>query len=172
MAEAIDDFGRALAMRSDANLHLQRAWGYFFLDSWALALRDFDAALRLGATGPDALAGRGLARVMLGQYPAAVLDAESARRHPSATAETHHNVACVFALAADRAGGDAGRKDRLALADRYRRQALEAVARTLASVPKEDRAAFWRDKIASDPALAAVRGSAEFRRFQAEFAEK
>lgn len=168
-ADAVADFNRALDRRPDAELHLQRGWAYFFLDAWALAGRDFDEAIRLGLTQPDAWAGRGLARVMLGTYREAVADAEEAQRRNPSTAETYHNVACVYALAASRADVDATEKEHLALAARSRACAVAAVRQALDLVPAQRQVAFWRDKVFPDRALDAIRATAEFRLWEAEY---
>ncbi|HKB38955.1 MAG TPA: hypothetical protein VKD72_21105, partial [Gemmataceae bacterium] len=168
-ADAIDDFGRALEPRPDAELRLQRGWAYFFLDAWSLAERDFAEAIRLGSAQPDAWAGRGLARVMIGAYRDAVADAEETLRRQPSTAETYHNVACVFALAAGRAEADSALKERAALSARFRVRAVGAVAQALGLVPAGQRAAFWRNKICPDRALDAIRSTAEFRHWEAEY---
>jgi serine/threonine protein kinase/tetratricopeptide (TPR) repeat protein len=168
-AEAVEDFGRALDGRPDAELHLQRGWAYFFLDAWVLAERDFAQAIRLGTSQPDAWVGRGLARVMQGAYDNAVADAEETLRRRPTEADTYHNIACVFALAARRVETDSSDEKRTALASRFRARAVEAVAQALALLPAAGRAAFWRDKVRPDRALDAIRDTASFRRWEAEF---
>ncbi len=168
-ADAAEDLGRALDRRPDAELHLQRGWAYFLLGAWPLALRDFDEAIRLGSPQPDAWTGRGLARVLLGQYRGAEADAcEALGRRPT-TAETYHNVACLFALAAGRAQADTAEKEGAALAARFRTRAVAAVREALSRVPAGRRAAFWHEKVLPDRALDAIRPTADFRRWEAEY---
>ena len=57
-----------------------RGWAYHFADAPGLALDDFEASLKLDKDQSDALAGRGLARVRLGEWRPAVADAEAALR--------------------------------------------------------------------------------------------
>jgi tetratricopeptide (TPR) repeat protein len=167
--EARDDLTRALERQPGPELYLQRGWAYFFLDAWQPALGDFEQALRLDPEREDAYAGRGLARVYLGRYRDAVADAGEALRRNPTTSETLHNVACIYALAASRAETDPAEKDRQALAARFHAQAVDSVRRTLARVPPEGRAAFWREKIFPDSALDSIRRAPEFRRWQEEF---
>jgi hypothetical protein len=80
------------------------------------------------------------------------------------------NLACVYALAAGRAEADAAAKDRAALAGCCRASAVRALRAALALVPPEGRAAFWRDTVLPDGALAAVRGCPEFQELGRELA--
>ena len=158
--EAAEDYTRALERAPDADLYQHRGWAHAFSDAWKLALRDFSKAVELDPGMGDAYTGRGLARAMLGDYRGAVADAETALGRSPDTPEMMHNVACVFALAAARAGAT----------EDYRGRALEAVRQTLALLPAAERPAFWRDKILADPALAPIRGDVRFQRLQDEWA--
>ena len=53
-----------------------------------------------------------------------------------------------------------------ALAESYRRRALEAVRKTLAMLRPEERLAFWQEKVLPDAALTPIRNDAEFKRLQ------
>jgi len=165
---ACDDYTRVLETEPGAEIYRHRGWAYFFADAWRPALRDFGEAVRLDSKDADAYAGRGLARVMLGQYREAVADAEESLRCRPATPEMMHNLACLYAQAVARVEADAKASDRAALTDRYRASAVRAIRRTLAMVRPEDRAAFWRDKILPDSALNPIRESSEFRKLQRE----
>ena len=166
---ACDDFTQAMAWGPDAELYLHRGEAHFFVDAWRPALSDFDAAVRLNPNSSDAYVGRGLARVMLGGYRAAVLDAEEAWKRKPASPEWMLNLACVYALALARAQADPTAQDRLARAAEYRKRSLEALQKTLDLVPAVKRAAFWREKMAPDSALASVRPSAEFQQLQKKY---
>ena len=89
-AAAIADFNRALELQSNAapavrsRLLNQRGWAYQYADATRLALADFEESLRLEPNQGDALCGRGLARVRLGQWRPAVEDAEAGVRHARA----------------------------------------------------------------------------------------
>jgi len=166
--EAAEDYTRALDLApADAVLYQHRGWAHFFADAWKLALRDFSKALELAPEAGDAYTGRGLAQVMLGHYLEAVGDAEAALRRRPRTPEMMHNLACIFAQASARAEGD-----RSALADGYRRRALEAVHQTLGLLRQEERPAFWQDKILPDAALTPIRNLAEFQRLQDEYVRR
>jgi tetratricopeptide (TPR) repeat protein len=151
---AKDDYSRGLDLAVDAELLAHRGWAYFFADAWKPALRDFDEAIRIDAKSADAHVGRGLALVMLGRTAEAVAAADDALERGPAAPEMMHNVACIFALAAVQAEGEA--------AAGYRDRAVDAVRRTLALVPATAREAFWRQKILPDRALDAVRDRLDF----------
>jgi tetratricopeptide (TPR) repeat protein len=165
---ARDDYNQALRLNPDAKTYCQRGWAYFFADAWRPAERDFEEALRLDPGLGDAYTGRGLARVMLGQYALAVGDAEEGLRRKPATPEMMHNLACIFAQAVARAREDPGRADRATLAQTYRNRALHTIRRTLDLIPARERPAFWRDKICPDKALDPIRDSPDFRRLSEE----
>src|SRR5262249_23581693 len=166
-AEAADDYSRALERTPDAELHQHRGWAYFFADAWKLALRDFSVAIEMDPKAGDAYTGRGLARVMLGDYRSAVADADAALARRPGTSEMAHNIACIFAQAMVRANQDQS-SDQKAAADAYRRRALDAIRLTLNLLPRDERPSFWRDKILTDPALAPIRGDARFEALYGE----
>ncbi len=162
-AGAVEDYTQAALLERDASILLHRGWAYFFTDAWKLAERDFVEAIQLDARSCDARIGRGLARIMLGDYRAAVADAEEVLRlHGPDTPEMMHNLACLFALAAARVRSDAGESQRQVLEARYQGQALTALREAVLLVPGEQRAAFWREKMRPDTALDSIRSRAEF----------
>jgi tetratricopeptide (TPR) repeat protein len=165
--EAAEDYTRVLERAPEANLYERRGWAHFFADAWKLALRDFAKALELDPRTEDAYTGRGLARVMLGDYREAVADAETALGRKPTTPEMMHNIACIFAQAVARAEA----ADQQALAQGYRRRALEAVHQTLQMVSAQDRPAFWHNKIRPDTALAPIHHEAEFKLLQRQFGQ-
>jgi len=166
--EAAEDYTRALERAPDGSLFQHRGWAHFFADAWKLALRDFSKAIELDSEAGDAYTGRGLARVMLGDYRAAVADAETALLRQPSTPEMMHNIACIFAQAVARAEADP-EADRPGSVDDYRRRALDAVHQTLNMLHPEERMAFWRDKILPDAALAPIHKDARFQRLQEEY---
>ena len=163
--EAVDDYTHAIDQQPDADLYTHRGWAYFFADAWKLALSDFETALQLNADNGDACIGRGLARVMLGQYREAIGDAETAMRRNPKTPEMMHNLACIYSLAASQAEHAAA----LPEATRYREQAVEAVRKTLTLVQPTERALFWREKIVPDKALDSIRNDAAFKQLGQEY---
>jgi serine/threonine protein kinase/Tfp pilus assembly protein PilF len=156
-AQAAEDYARVLEHSPDAEIYRHCGWAHFFADAWKLALRDFTRAIELAPENSEAYIGRGLAYVTLGQYREAVADADSALgRRPDGPAMMM-NIACIFSLAFPRAKADAHEHDQEDLAHRYRENALDALRRTLAMLPSEQRRSFWKDKILPDPALAPLR---------------
>jgi hypothetical protein len=113
-------------------------------------------ALNLNPELGVAYTGRGLAQVMLGQTADAIMDAEEALARKPAHAEMMHNIACIFAQASKQS--EEGRGAML------RRRAIDTIAQTLAMVPERERAAFWRDKTMTDPALAPLHDDVNFQR--------
>src|SRR5205807_4596231 len=160
--EAVDDYTRALERAPDGSIYQHRGWAHFFSDGWRLALRDFSKAIELNPEAGDAYTGRGLTRIMLGQYKAAIADADAALSRTPRTPEMMHNIACIFALAIDRAEADSHEENRQSLAARYRARALDAVRQTLAMLPSEKRLSFWQDKILPDAALTAIHNELDF----------
>jgi tetratricopeptide (TPR) repeat protein len=165
---AVDDYTEVLKRKPDSTTYSLRGWAYFFADAWQPALRDFETASRLYKTNPEATIGRGLARVMLGDYRAAAADADEALRLQPATPEMMHNVACVFAQAVGRVEALPAGSDHEALCATYRRQALEAIRQALKKLPAPDRRRFWREKVLPDAALAPIRSHPEFLQIEAD----
>jgi serine/threonine protein kinase/tetratricopeptide (TPR) repeat protein len=168
--EALDDYTRALLFGANAELYTHRGWAYFFTDAWKAGQRDFSEALRSKPGAPDALAGRGLCRVMLGDYRAAAADAAASARGGPKTPEMAHNVACVYALAAAAVEADSAERERQRLAAEYRAEGVKAVRRTLDLVPEPERAAFWREKITADRAVSALQMMPEFQAWNKQYA--
>ena len=83
---AIDDYAQALGLRpaqdpeTRTRLLNKRGWAYHFADAPRLARADFEASLKLDPDQSDALAGRGLARIRLGEWRPAIADAEASIR--------------------------------------------------------------------------------------------
>jgi tetratricopeptide (TPR) repeat protein/tRNA A-37 threonylcarbamoyl transferase component Bud32 len=155
--EAAEDYSRALERAPDAELYQHRGWAHFFADAWKLAARDFSVAVEMDPEAGDAYVGRGLARVMLGDWRPAIADAETALARTPNTPEMMHNIACIFAQAAARAE-ETGHDE----AGDYRGRALDAVRQALSMLRLADRQSFWRDKVLRDSALTPVRDDARF----------
>src|SRR5262249_50079648 len=167
--EAVEDYTRALELAPDGDIYQHRGWAHFFSDAWKLALRDFSKAIELDPEAGDAYTGRGLTRVMLGDYREAVADAEAALLRKPETPEMMHNIACIFAQGVARAEVDRQEEDRQSLAESYRSRALVAVRKALAMLRPEKRLSFWQDKILPDAALKSIRNDADFKRLQDEY---
>jgi eukaryotic-like serine/threonine-protein kinase len=159
-AEAVDAYGRALALRPDANTLTYRGWAYLQLEAARPALADFEAALRLQAGHPSARCGRGLARARLGDVPGAVADAEAVLRQDAGTEQLLLNVARTYGRAAGVREAAAATSPRASReAGRYRERAVELLRAVLEQLPAKERPAFWRDQIRTDPDLASLRRS-------------
>jgi tetratricopeptide (TPR) repeat protein len=160
---AIEDYTQSLLRKRDAEILQHRGWAYVLLDAWKLAQRDFDDVIRLDARGSDAFIGRGLARVMLGDYRGGVADGEVVqRRKQPSTPVMMHNLACLFAQAVAQVKVDTRQEQRAVLETLYRRQAIEALRQTLLMLPREQRLAFWQEQMRPDRALDPIRTSADF----------
>src|SRR5262249_33676965 len=123
--EAVADLTRAIDVRTDlepgtkARLLTSRGWTYQLADAARLALSDFEASLRLRPEPCDGLAGRGLARIRLGQWRPALADADAAVRlagasptgedGPDARSRVYVNAARIYALAVEFAAGEVSR---------------------------------------------------------------
>ena len=116
----------------------------------------------------DAYTGRGLARVMLGDYREGVADAGEALRRNPGTPEMTHNLACIFAQAAGRARADSRADDRESLAAGYGSRAFEAIRQTLTMLKPEERSAFWQERILPDDALTPIRNDPRFKQLATE----
>jgi tetratricopeptide (TPR) repeat protein len=157
--EAVRALSRALELKQDATTLRQRAWIYLKLGAAALALPDFEAALRLNAADAEALCGRGQARARLGQS-AAVDDAEAALQHGPRTSRLLLNAARVYSQVAGHLEAmlveTPGAAREMA---RYQGKAVELVADALERVPTRQRGDFWDENIRKDADLFPVRRS-------------
>jgi tetratricopeptide (TPR) repeat protein len=168
---AIADYTRALELRADLDVATRsrllnhRGWAFQFADAPRLALDDFEESLALVNDQSDAYAGRGLARVRLGDWRKAVTDAEAAVRlaNRSTSAEgvlndqlqADFNAARIYAQAVEFAARDVSRDGERAvtLYRAYRTRALALLQKTLRQVTDPAR----RKEILGDPALRPLR---------------
>jgi serine/threonine protein kinase/regulator of sirC expression with transglutaminase-like and TPR domain len=171
---AIADYSRALELQPESEpvgrsrlLNL-RGWAYHFADAPKLALADFEQSLHLEPNQSDALGGRGLARIRLGQWRAAVADAEAALRQVRAAnagstiedtqandVQALSNATRIYALAVEFAAQDVSRDGEKAvtLYRRYRTRAVELLDAVLQRVPDPER----RKEMLADPSLRPLR---------------
>ena len=172
-----------LALRqtpTDQALRCQRGWQYLLSDAVHLGLEDFQACLSLDELNLHALIGRGNARIRLKQLDGAVADAEAADRLATqqaaqATDRLLYNHARLYAQIAGhlqvqprtgKPSTDQATAQRLAAS---RQKAFDYLIRALEKMPPEQRSAFWRDQIQSDPALAAVRSGYLYVKLAAQY---
>jgi serine/threonine protein kinase/Tfp pilus assembly protein PilF len=167
-AAAIEDYTQALRVKPGAGLFTERGWAYLHCESWRLALRDFEEALRLDPTCAPAYTGRGYVRIQHGTYADAIKDAEKAARLQPPTPRAKINLACVFALAAGKVSADAQQPDREALKRRWQDRALELIRRALDQLPAQEQLPFWRE-VAQDPDFDSLRDSAGFKQLEHKF---
>ena len=163
---AIADYTHAIELKTDldpetkARLLDHRGWAYHLADAPRLALDDFVESLRLTGDHSEALAGRGLARIRLGDWRAAVADAEASVRlakmtsrapfDPEALRQAYLNAARIYAQAVEFAASDVSREGERAISRyrSYRSRSLDLLQQVLKQLPESDRA-----KLLSDPAL-------------------
>jgi tetratricopeptide (TPR) repeat protein len=159
--------------RADPRTLTYRGWSYLILESPRLALPDFEEALRLDPGSADARSGRGYARVLLGDWRAAVTDADEAVKRGPASPRLLYNAARTFARAAGRLPADPlERSPRSELRRQYQGRALELVRGALALVPPGQQAAFWKDYVEPDAALAPLRDAAGFVRLTRQYSPR
>jgi len=176
---AIEDFTRALEIDraegkpADPATLAYRGWAYLIEEAPKLALPDFDEALRLrGSKQADCHAGRGYARVLLGQWPKAVEDADAALKEETPTARTLFNTARIYAQAVTRVRTDPAQRTRPGeeLAWQYERRALQLLRGACEKTPAAERAGFWKQYVEADAALRPISGTGDFARLRAEMA--
>jgi len=167
----IDDYAQALGFRpaqdpeTRTRLLNKRGWAYHFADAPRLARADFEASLKLDKDQSDALAGRGLARIRLGEWRPAVAIAEASIRlatsgaptasDPEANRQALFNAARIYAQAVEFAAGEVSREGERAifLYRRYRARSLELLDQALRQIPDASR----RREFLDDPALKPLR---------------
>jgi eukaryotic-like serine/threonine-protein kinase len=98
---AIDDYTLSLWHKPDtARVLRHRGWSFLAQDAFKLAENDFDAAVRLAPTDPDAYSGRALVRAQLGRHEGAAGDAERSLQLAPRNWRFACNAARVYALSA------------------------------------------------------------------------
>jgi tetratricopeptide (TPR) repeat protein len=162
--EAVDAYGRALALRPDARTLLDRGRAYLKLDAARPALADFQAALRLEPGSAEALCWRARAQARLGQLRAAVADAAAALAHGRREPRLLVSVACVYAVAVGWLESQSARS-----AYSYQQQAVALLRAALEEMPAEKRKAFW-SSILHEPGLIPIRRSTGFLELDRSYA--
>jgi eukaryotic-like serine/threonine-protein kinase len=159
---AIGDFTHALDLADETDrprILCRRGWSYAANDADQLALKDFDATIRLDPADADAYVGRGLTYARLGQYREAEADASNATRHDDASPNFAFRLACVYGQAA--ATASAGPRQSGPRPVRqitgYQNSAITWVRRALERTPAGERSSFLRKTIKPDPALKSIR---------------
>jgi tetratricopeptide (TPR) repeat protein len=155
---AVRMYGLALLFGEDAEALTQRGWAYLQLEAPWLALDDFEVAERLRPKHAASLCGRGHALVLLGRLSESVRAGEEALRQKG-TENGELLVACIYARAARllAATPGKGKRGRERPEARYEERAAELLDAALRRVPAAERAAYWREHVQAEPALAALR---------------
>jgi serine/threonine protein kinase/Flp pilus assembly protein TadD len=169
---AVEDYNRSLALDPGAsNIRTRRGWTYV-LNPDQLALAEFERAIKLNSRNGDAHNGRGFVLARLGRYREAIEDAEKALVLGPPVAEMIYNAACIFAQASGKARSDANvnAANHRELSTRYAARAVDLIRQSLGKLPAGRRAEFWRQSIASDPALDPIRDTPVFVQLNGEFA--
>jgi tetratricopeptide (TPR) repeat protein len=163
--EAIELYSAVLRLDPrDTKTRRHRAWTFFQSGSNRLALEDFDVCIREqpdSADHADHLTGRAGAHVRLRQVAEAIADAEAAEKHGPLTYRLCYHLSCAYAQAATQTALEAGSGPNRRAAQvvaRYAEKAGLLLKRALEQQPEKDRPGFWREHVAKDPALTAIRG--------------
>lgn len=161
---SIADYTMALNQgKGTASLYANRGWAYLFHGGPELALHDFDRALRIEPANGHALSGRALTYVQLKKPREAVADAHGSVRASPRDARQLYNAARVLCQAAACLDSQpTGANGGWAAAGRYREEGMQLLARSVDSLPLDDRARFWSRVVRTDSALDPIRGARKY----------
>jgi tetratricopeptide (TPR) repeat protein len=168
MRTAIDCYTQSLRTEVGSAALRQRGWAYLLVNAPALALADFEDAVRLRPGDGDALVGRADARVNLGHTDDAVADAEAGLRAGPPARRLSYRAARVYAQATGRML-DAPRSDLRAIVHCEER-AVALLRQACEQTPAAERATFWHDVVLTDPALQPIRRATVFLSLAAAYA--
>lgn len=174
---ALDDFTLALNQDPEnATLLTQRGQAFLACqrEQHQSALQDFEKAMQCNPSNGPAYAGRARVRMELGQLGSALTDAEKALELGPRTPSLLYGIASLYARAVARLDTDAASKGRsdLEKRGRYQDQAIALIGQALTALPESERAAFWKDTVQRDSALAAIRHSSGFVHLRQQYAVK
>lgn len=170
--ESLADVARALELEPRAsNMLVRRGWA-MLLEANKLAEADFDAAVAANPENPDAWNGRGFARVMMGNVPGAIQDAEEGLKRAMVQASSQgaaawpniYNAATIYAQAVrvinadDKMSAEIRAKNVRQLTIRSMQIIMQAV-----QVGGASQQAAIVQTVQSDTSLDPIRSSAEFR---------
>jgi tetratricopeptide (TPR) repeat protein len=177
-AGAAEEYTRALGLAPrDAGLYTLRGLAYLDGDfTPALALRDFDEALRLDPADSDALLGRGTAKARQGAHRQAAADAEKAlgqarRLGGEDRQRLYYNAARVFsqAIAALDGGPAPFTPPAVETRSHYQDRAGDCLAGVRDLLPDNERPSFWVNQVLRDPAFRPLSGTPLFARLAVDF---
>lgn len=170
--DAFNDYTRALELEPETPvMFTRRGWAYL-LRANSLALKDFEQAVKLNPQNADSYIGRGYAKVMLGDYAAAVADAElaipwalkQAKAQGAKTWPLFYNTATIYVQAVLRVEKDIKRKpeDREKLAQQFTQRALQLIGQAFRVGGAMNQLALLRT-LQTDTALDPIRTRKEFQ---------
>ena len=167
----MNDYTRALELEPSANMLVRRGWAYL-MEANKLALADFDAAVSENPDNADAWNGRGYARVMMGDYPRAIADADEALTRAAKQIEAEgpsawphvYNAATIYAQAVGKVLQDGRRtsEDREKRASQLTIKAIQIIGQTLKAAGPGQQAAVIQT-LQTDTAINPIRNRPEFR---------
>lgn len=161
---AMNDYTRSLELEPDSpNILTRRGWAYL-LQAQQLALADFDEAIKQNPDNGDSYNGRGYARVMLGDYAAAVKDADDATVRGPKAFEIYYNAATIFsqAVAAVRRDKKLDDEARTPLVRQFTSRAIELLRQSAEIFGPQNRPLFLRT-INGDSSLDPIRDDQRFK---------
>jgi len=175
---AVEDYGRALDLKEEHTLHVQRGWELLLMmEAPKMALPDFKLACQKDSAAPETLLGLALCRVELGAWREAVADTdkalEQARRAERESSFVLVNAARVYAQGVGKI--DALPQPEKALTElkyQYQERAVALLRRALNSLPEPQRTGFWQQSIRTDKALNPIRSTTGFRQLTQDFGKK
>lgn len=173
---AIDRYNASLQQRPrDLGTRCHRGWAYLLANADRLALADFEYCLKAEPANANALVGRGNARIRLRQVDAALADAKQAEKVGSLSPRLLFNLACIYGEVCGLGVGETKGQDLKAVSDRlagHQEKALQLLQQALESMPAAHRAAFWKDHVQTDAALASLRKTPSYLRLTERYTKE
>ncbi|HYT92481.1 MAG TPA: tetratricopeptide repeat protein, partial [Gemmataceae bacterium] len=150
--QAIADFSEALRVAPEqTQVYLQRALAYTQLGQVDRAINDYTEQIRLTPKSPVAYNFRARLHVRQGNYVAAVADHQQASKLDPGNANTHNDLAWIWATCPDASVRDGGRAVESArkaceLTDWKQAHCLDALAAAHAESGRFDEAVQWAER--------------------------
>jgi tetratricopeptide (TPR) repeat protein len=174
-AGAVEDYSRALVLENEpkeiTGVLVNRGQAYLACQADQPALRDFEEAIKRDAGNSTAYLGRGFVRVRKGDISQGVKDAEKAMQADSKNPKTTYHAARIFAQAAGKMDSDKERSNRQAIDKRfyYQDRAVALIRRALLLLPEQQRERFWKENVAADSSLGAIRHTYAFSQLEEQY---
>jgi tetratricopeptide (TPR) repeat protein len=174
-AGAVEDYSRALVLEKEpkeiTGVLVNRGQAYLACQADQPALRDFEEVIKRDAGNSTAYLGRGFVRVRKGDIPQGVKDAEKAIQVDPKNPKTTYHAARIFAQAAGKMDSDKERSNRQAIDKRfyYQDRAVALIRRALLLLPEQQRERFWKENVAADSSLGAIRHTYAFSQLEEQY---